>query len=71
MLGILADMDQKDSHVTVRFRLQKTVESPQLQSIIVLHRPIPMVLATTETPKLRVDTVLDVPFCRSCRFSLS
>ena len=41
------------------FRLQKTVESPQLQSIkvvdisFVVHRPIPMVLATIDSPVAR------------------
>ena len=35
MLAIMAVMDQKDSHVMVPLvRLQKTVESPQLQSIV-------------------------------------
>ena len=35
MLDIMAVMDQKDSHVMVPMvRLQKTVESPQLQSIV-------------------------------------
>ena len=59
------------------FRLQITVESPQLQSIkvvdisFVVHRPIPMVLATIETPQLRVDTVVDAPLLQVVRFSLS
>ena len=68
MLGILDGMVQMDSYV-VRFwclwcRLQKTVESPQLQSIkvvdffFVVHRPIPMVFATMEIPQLHVDMVV-------------
>ena len=87
MLGILAGMDQEDSYVArfwrtwcLWFRLPKTVDFPQLQSIkvvdisFVVHRPIPMVLLTIETPQLRMDTVVDVPllqvvqsFFPSCR----
>ena len=53
-------------------RLQKNCGFPQLQFFkdvpVVVQRPIPMVLATTETHQLRVDTVVDAPICRSCRF---
>ena len=68
MLGILADMVQMNRYVArfwcPWFRLQKTVESPQLQSIkivdfvSVVHRPIPTVLATMEIPQLHVDMVV-------------
>ena len=47
------------------FRLHKTVESPQLQSIkvvdffFVVHRPIPTVFATMEILQLHLVTVVD------------
>ena len=54
------------------FRLQKNCGFPQLQFfrdvLVVVQRPIPMVFATTECPQLRVDTGVDAPICRSCRF---
>ena len=72
MLGIPAGMDQIDCSVVrfwrtwcLGFRLQKTVDFPQLQSIkvvdisFVVQRLFPLVLVTTETPQLRVDTVVD------------
>ena len=63
----MAGVGQLDSYWCLWFRLQKTVESPQLQSIMVVdisfvvQRLFPMVLATIETHQLRVDTVVDAP----------
>ena len=78
ILGILAGMDQMDSFVArfwrtwcSWFRLQKTVDFPQLQPTKVVdisfevHRPSPMVVLTIGTPQMRVDTVVDALFLLS------
>ena len=71
---IMAGMDQKDSYVARLwqtwcqwFRLQTTVDFPQLQSIkvvdisFVVQRLFSLVFVTVETHQLRVDTVVDAP----------
>ena len=60
MLGIMAGMYQKDSPVTVRFRLQKTVESPQLQSIQVVDISFAGAEAVSHGPDFRqtIDILL-------------
>ena len=56
------------------YAVQKTVEFPQLLSMqvvdisFVVQRPISMVLVSMEIPQLRVDTVVDGPFCSRAVF---
>ena len=68
---ILADLPVVLNHRCLWFRLQNlgfSAVAVHQGRRHVLQRLLPMVLVTIEIPQFRVDKVVDLPSCRSCRF---